>query len=152
MTTSSQSSLTFAAWVSTLSARGHSVLAASHAVPIQLWLRHPDGSVLHFMARGTRVTLRRYDGSDLTSLVLRSECDCEEHRTAGAGSRTVLTPGAVPAAEVVFDGAAELGWSGIEAGRLDVPTAAAMFDEMLAQLAPVPVADPVLRVRTRRSA
>ena len=80
--------------------------------------------------------------------MLRAECDCEEHRTAGAGSRTVLTPGAVPAAEVVFDGAAELGWSGIEAGRLDVPTAAAMFDEMLAQLAPVPVAEPVLPVRT----
>ena len=144
--------LTFAAWVAALSGRGHAVLAASHAVPVQLWLRPPDGSVLHFLARGTRVTLRRYAGSDLTSLVLRAECDCEEHRTAGAGSRTVLTPGAVPAAEVVFDGAAELGWSGIEAGRLDVPTAAAMFDEMLAQLAPVPVAEPVLPVRSRASA
>ena len=135
MTTSSQSSLTFAAWVSTLSARGHSVLAASHAVPIQLWLRHPDGSVLHFLARGTRVTLRRYDGSDLTSLVLRSECDCEEHRTAGAGSRTVLAAGAVPSAEVVFDGAEALGWTGYEAGLLDVATAAAMFEEMAAELA-----------------
>lgn len=131
---SSQTPSTFAAWVAALSARGHSVLAASHAVPIQLWLRRPDGSVLHFLARGTTVSLRRYDAGALTSLVLRSECDCEEHRTAGAGSRTVLTPGAVPVAEVVFDGAGELGWTGVEAGRLTVPAAATMFDEMAARL------------------
>jgi hypothetical protein len=135
MTTSSQTSLTFAGWVGALSGRGHSVLAATHAVPIQLWLRRRDGSVLHFLARGTRVTLRRYDASDLTSLVLRSECDCEQHRTAGAGSRTVLNPGAVPSGEVVFDGAEALGWTGYEAGLLDVATAAAMFDEMSAELA-----------------
>jgi hypothetical protein len=135
MTTSSQnSSLTFAAWVAALSARGHAVLAASHAVPIQLWLRRHDGTVLHFLARGTRVTLRQYDAGSLTSLVLRSECDCEEHRTAGAGARTVLTPGAVPVDEVVFDGAQALGWSGYEAGLLDLGTAAEMFEEMSAQL------------------
>ncbi len=135
MTTSSRTPLTFAAWVGALSARGYSVLAASHAVPIQLWLRRDDGTALHFLARGTSVTLRRYDASDLTSLVLRSECDCEEHRTAGAGSRTVLNPGAVASGEVVFDGAAALGWTGYEAGLLDVATAAAMFDEMSAELA-----------------
>jgi hypothetical protein len=123
------------AWVGALSARGYSVLAASHAVPIQLWLRDDDGTALHFLARGTSVTLRRYDASDLTSLVLRSECDCEEHRTAGAGSRTALNPGAVASGEVVFDGAAALGWTGYEAGLLDVATAAAMFDEMSAELA-----------------
>lgn len=134
MTTSSPSPLTFATWVAELSARGHAVLAASHAVPIQLWLRRADGSVLHFLARGTRVTLRQYDATDLTSLMLRSECDCEEHRTAGAGSRTVLAPGAVPAAEIVFDGAETLGWTGYEAGLLDVTTAAAMFEEMAAEL------------------
>ena len=135
MTTSSQTPSTFTAWVASLSARGHSVLAASHAVPIQLWLRHQDGSVLHFLARGTRVTLRQYGAADLTSLVLRSECDCEEHRTAGAGARTVLTPGAVPSAELVFDGAETLGWTGYEAGLLDVATAAGMFEEMSGELA-----------------
>ena len=135
MAPNSHTPRTFAAWVSSLSARGHSVLAASHAVPIQLWLRIPDGTVLHFLARGTRITLRQYAAADLTSLVLRSECDCEEHRTAGAGSRTVLTPGAAASAEVVFDGAAELGWTGIEAGLLDVPTAAGLFEEMAAELA-----------------
>lgn len=135
MTTSSQTPSTFTAWVASLSARGHSVLAASHAVPIQLWLRRQDGSVLHFLARGTRVTLRQYDAADLTSLVLRSACDCEEHRTAGAGARTVLTPGAVPSAELVFDGAETLGWTGYEAGLLDVATAAGMFEEMSGELA-----------------
>ena len=87
--------LTFATWVADLSARGHTVLAATHAVPIQLWLREPGepGSVLHFLARGTTVTLRRYAPTDLTTLLLRSECDCEEHRTAGAGTRTVLIGG-----------------------------------------------------------
>ena len=134
MSPSPQSPSAFAAWVSTLSARGFSVLAASHAVPVQLWLRTADGSVLHFLARGTRVTLRRYAGSDLTTLVLRSECDCEEHRTAGAGSRTVLNPGAAAAAEVVFDGAREFGWRGYEAGLLDIAGAAAMFDSMLEEL------------------
>ena len=34
-------SLTFATWVADLSARGHSVLAASHAVPIQLENERP---------------------------------------------------------------------------------------------------------------
>lgn len=135
MTTSSQTPFTFTAWVASLSARGHSVLAASHAVPIQLWLRRQDGSVLHFLARGTRVSLRQYDAADLTSLVLRSECDCEEHRTAGAGARTVLRPGSVPSAELVFDGAETLGWTGYEAGLLDVATAAGMFEEMSGELA-----------------
>ena len=129
-------SLTFATWVADLSARGHAVLAASHAVPVQLWLREPGdhGTVLHYLARGTRVTLRRYAATDLTALVLRAECDCEEHRTAGAGSRTVLNPGAAAAAEVVFDGARELGWRGYEAGLLDIAGAAAMFDSMLEEL------------------
>lgn len=125
-------SLTFATWVADLSARGHAVLAASHAVPVQLWLREPGdhGTVLHYLARGTRVTLRRYAATDLTALVLRAECDCEEHRTAGAGSRTVLTPGATPVAEVVLDGATEFGWSGAEAGLMDVATAAELFEEL----------------------
>ena len=124
--------LTFATWVADLSARGHAVLAASHAVPIQLWLREPGdhGTVLHFLARGTRVTLRRYAATDLTTLVLRAECDCPEHRTAGAGSRTVLTPGAVPVAEVVLDGARLFGWTGIEAGLLDIATAAELFEDL----------------------
>lgn len=127
--------LTFAAWTDGLRRRGFRVLAASHAVPVQLWLVTPDESALHLLARGTRLTLRRYASDDLTALVLRSECDCEEHRTAGAGVRTVLTPGAQPVTEVVFDGAAERGWRGCEAGLLDVASAASILDRLLEELA-----------------
>lgn len=119
--------LTFAQWIAALSREGYGVLAASHAVPVQLWLQTGDGAVLHFLARGTRLTLRAYDEADLTALILRSECDCEEHRTAGAGVRTVLTPGAVPTAETAFDGATELGWTSVEAGLVDIAFAAEVF-------------------------
>ena len=126
--------LTFSTWTTDLSRRGFGVLAASHAVPVQLWLVTPDDTALHLLARGTRVTLRTYAASDLTAMVLRSECDCEEHRTAGAGVRTVLAPGAQPLTEVVFDGAAERGWRGCEAGLLDIASAAEILERLLASL------------------
>lgn len=125
----------FAAWTTALTERGLSVLASSHAVPVQLWAREPGHGVLHFTARGTTVALRRYRANDLTGLILRAECDCAEHRTAGAGQRTVLVPGAVPLAERVVDGRVEFGWGGIEAGLLDVPSAAVLFDRLHEQLA-----------------
>ena len=126
--------LSFTDWVADLARHGFEVLAATHAVPIQLWLRTADGAALHFLARGTRLTLRRYDERDLAALILRAACDCEEHRTAGAGVRTVLVPGAVPVAEAVFDGAAELGWRGYEAGRVDVWFAAEVFTGLLPEV------------------
>jgi hypothetical protein len=129
------SPLTFTAWTAALSARGYTVLPSSHAVPVELWLRTAQQSVLHLRARGTRVTLRRYSAGALAGLMLRSECDCEDHRAAGATVRTTLTPGAVPLAEVVYDGAANLGWVGYQAGLLDVPSAAVLFDRLLAELA-----------------
>lgn len=129
--------LTFSAWSNALADRGLTLLPASHAVPVELWIRDRD-QVLHLSARGTTVSLRRYAGSDLTGLILRSECDCEEHRVAGAGRRTVLTPGAIPSAEARIDGRSEFGWTTIEAGLLDVPTAAVLFDRLLTEL-PVPV-------------
>lgn len=133
MTPSSASPLTFAAWTTTLSRRGLGVLPSSHAVPVEIWARDQE-SVLHFRARGTSVILRRYQASDLTGLILRAECDCEEHRMAGAGQRTVLRPGAAPSAEHRVDGASEFGWSGFEAGLIDVPTAAILFDRLLTDL------------------
>jgi hypothetical protein len=126
-------SLTFPTWLDRLRASGHRVLLA-HAVPAQLWLARPDGTVLHLLARGTTVTLRRYDASALATVVLRSECDCESHRTAGAGSRVALVPGAEPIAEAVLDGAAELGWRSVEAALLPVPRLAAVFDLLSAEL------------------
>jgi hypothetical protein len=126
--------LTFAAWTASLTARGYTVLPASHAVPIELWLRTAHNEVLHLRARGTAVTLRRYTAAALAGLILRSECDCEEHRTAGAATRTTLVPGAVPTAEAVYDGAADLGWVGYQAGLLDVPSASVLFDRLLPQV------------------
>ena len=126
--------LTFSAWTSALTAQGFTVLPSSHAVPIELWLRTPRNEVLHLRARGTRVVLRRYTAAALAGLILRSECDCEEHRTAGAATRTTLAPGSVPLAEAVYDGAADLGWVGYQAGLLDVPTAAALFDRLLPEV------------------
>jgi hypothetical protein len=130
-----ESPLTFTAWSASLTARGFTVLPSSHAVPIELWLRTPHNEVLHLRARGTSVTLRRYAAASLAGLILRSECDCEEHRTAGATTRTTLMPGAVPLAEVVFDGRSELRWTGYEAGLLDIDTAAALFDRLLPEAA-----------------
>ena len=134
--------LTFAAWTSALTQRGFTVLPSSHAVPIELWLRTPRNEVLHLRARGTAVTLRRYSAAALAGLILRSECDCEEHRTAGATTRTSLVPGSVPLAETVYDGAAELGWVGYQAGLLDVASASVLFDRLLPDVAP----DAVIRV------
>lgn len=133
-----ETTLSFATWTAALSARGFTVLPSSHAVPIELWLRTPvrggGNDVLHLRARGTSVTLRRYSAAVLAGLILRSECDCEEHRLAGAATRFALTPGAVPLAEAVYDGAAELGWSSHEAGLLGVPAAAVLLDELLPQV------------------
>lgn len=128
------SPLTFQTWTAALSARGWTVLRPSHPVPVQLWLRAGD-EVRHFFARGTRFVLRSYSSSDLTSMILRAECDCAEHRTAGAGHRTVLVPGAVPLDEVVLDGRATFGWSTYEAGLADVPTAAGVLESLLARSA-----------------
>lgn len=127
--------LTFSAWTEALRRRGFTVLAPSHAVPVQLWLLTPDGSALHLLARGSRLTLSRYAATDLAAMVLRSECDCQEHRTRGAAVRTVLTTGAVPVAQAVYDGADRRGWRAFEAGLADVATAAEIFEELLRELA-----------------
>jgi hypothetical protein len=141
--------LDFSTWTAALAARGFTVLSPSHAVPVQLWLRTGD-DVLHLSAQGTRVVLRRHAATDLTSLILRAACDCEEHRTAGASSRTVLAPGAQPLDEAVLDGAALFGWSSWEAGLLDVPTAAGILESLLARLGVVPVVPAVSEVSEGR--
>jgi hypothetical protein len=126
----------FTSWTADLTRRGFGVLSASHAVPVELWAVPPGdpGWVLQLRARGTRVALRRYAACDLATLVLRSECDCAEHRAAGASARTVLVPGAVPEAEVTYDGAARNAWRSHEAGLLRVDAAARIFEELLARL------------------
>jgi hypothetical protein len=130
------SRLSFTSWTHALSARGYAVLAASHAVPVSLWLLDPAREqVLHFTARGTRLRLAAYDRSDLTTLLLRAECDCEAHRQAGASSRTVLRPGALPQEEHVLDGGQVFGWTGHEAALLPLEQAAGILESLLARLA-----------------
>ena len=119
--------------LSTLAPRGLRVLPQSHLVPVDVWLAGP-GSLLHLTGRSTRVRLRTYSASDLTTLEVRSECDCRSHRDAGAAERVVLRPGALPTAEAVYDGAAHHGWTGVEAARLGVLELVPVLDVLLADL------------------
>ena len=135
------SSFTFASWTRALSARGFGVLPSSHAVPVSLWLRDGDADsgpenerVLHFAARGTRLRLAVYRPSDLTTLILRAACDCEEHRQAGATGRIVLNPGAAPLEVHELEGASVFGWTGHEAALLSLQDAAGIFESLLARL------------------
>lgn len=120
---------TLAAWAQALAARGLTVLPSSYVVPVELWLRAADGGVLHVRARGARVTLRVYDASALGAVLVRAECDCEEHRTAGAVLRTTVLPAAVPVAEFTHDGDGL--WTSYEAGLLTVAQAAPVVDALL---------------------
>ena len=131
------SSFDFTRWTRALTARGYAVLPSSHAVPVSLWLREGDpldGRVLHFGARGTRLRLSVYEPSDLTTLILRAACDCEEHRQAGAAGRVVLNPGAVAVEVHELDGAAVFGWRGHEAALLPVQAAAGVFESLVAHV------------------
>lgn len=124
-----------AAWARALLPRGLHVLPHSHAVPVDVWMRDQRRDLLlHLRARGTRVTLRAYAARDLATAILRAECDCAEHRAAGAAHRSVLVPGAVPLAEAVYAGESEAGWTGIEAGLLRLDGAAALFELLLGRL------------------
>jgi hypothetical protein len=115
-----------------LARHGLTVLPASHAVPVLLWLRTAGDDVLLVTARGTRIALNAYRSSDLTAVLLRSECNCPEHRRAGAAWRTVLRPGAEPWHEARLDGADRHGWRGYEAGLLTVAEAMPYVLELLA--------------------
>jgi hypothetical protein len=132
-----------ATWAGVTAARDLRTLPQSRFVPVDAWLIDPrrPSEVLNLLARGTRVRLRVYDRSDLTTLLLRAECDCEEHRLAGAVGRPVLNPGAAPRAEATYDGAARAGWSGVAAGLLRPDEVAPVLDELLRALEDVDGAD-----------
>ena len=125
---------TFSGWTRSLGARGYDALPASHAVPVSLWLRDSAGDrVLHFAARGTHLRLTTYRPTDLTTLLLRAACDCEEHRQAGATGRMVLNPGAAPLESHEIDGAQVFGWRGHEAALLSLQEAAGFFESLLSR-------------------
>lgn len=120
----------------TLRTAGLALLPASHRVPLTLLLRPfaDDGTVLRLTARGTTLRLEQYAASALTVALLRAECDCEEHRVAGAAHRTVLAPDTVPDAVGAIDGAARFGWRGIEAALLDPDQVVPYLEELLDRL------------------
>lgn len=124
-------------WAHVLERHGLRVLPHSHFVPLDVWLVHPQAprQLWRLLARGTSVRLTSYDRSDLTTLLLRAECDCEEHRLAGASGRPVLAPGTTPLAEAVYDGSSRAGWTGVRAGLLRRDEAAPILDELWADLA-----------------
>ncbi len=121
-------------WADVLNVHALRPLPASIFVPIDAWLadlRTPS-RLLRLTARGTSVRLAAYDAGDVTTLLVRAECDCEEHRLAGAVGRPSLAPGATPLDQAVYDGAARAGWTGVAAGRLDRDEVAPILDELYA--------------------
>jgi hypothetical protein len=118
--------------LASLAPHGLTVLPQSHLVPVDVWLRDGAGALLHLRGRGTTLRLRAYDASDLTAVLLRSECDCRAHREAGAAHRVALRPGARPVSEAAYDGAARHGWSGVEAAMLRGEALADVLQELLA--------------------
>lgn len=131
---------------SALHTAGLALLPASERVPLTLLLRpsttdaHPDPRLLRLTARGTTVRLEAYDAADLTVALLRAECDCQEHRAAGAAYRSMLAPGAVPTSSVAIDGTQRFGWRAIEAAMLGPDDVAPLLVELLDRLPQSPVA------------
>src|SRR4051794_29268632 len=97
--------------LATLAPHGYAVLPQSHLVPVDVWLRS-SASLLHLTGRGRPVRRRPSAEPALTVVLLRAGCACGSHREAGAAAGVVLGPGAVPAVEAVYDGAARHGWTG----------------------------------------
>ncbi|REF38142.1 hypothetical protein [Thermasporomyces composti] len=127
----------FATWTRSLSDRGLDVVPPSHPVPVRLSILPPDGGLLEFRCRGTRVTLERYAEADVLLVVPEAwcACGCGRHLPAPmTPPRVAVRPGARPIATAVYDGAVERGWSGYEAGLLRVEEAAVLLDALLPAL------------------
>jgi hypothetical protein len=123
-------------WVHVLRAHGLRALPHSRFVPVDAWLvdlRSPS-LVLRLLARGTTVRLAAYERDDVTTLLLRAECDCEEHRLAGAAARAALRPAARPLTDAAYDGAARAGWTGVAAGLLRPDDVAPVLELLWRQL------------------
>ncbi|MET9023601.1 hypothetical protein ABZV93_26880 [Actinopolymorpha sp. NPDC004070] len=129
----------FAAWTRTLFDRGLRVVPPSHPAPVRLWALLPAGGLLHFRCHGTTVDLERYAEGDFlfADPAPRCDCGCGEHLPAPqAPPRLVLRTHTQPADGVRYDGAAEQGWRGFEAGLLTVDAAAEVFNRLVTDLLP----------------
>jgi hypothetical protein len=114
-----------------LAARGQRLLPGSHAVPVDVLVRQPDGAIARFTARGTTIRLALFSADALSSIVLDAECGCGQHHQPAGPARTALRAGAVPLLERVIDGRLAFGWTSHEAGLLRLAQAAPYYFELL---------------------
>jgi hypothetical protein len=133
--------MNFAYWTRALSARGLTLVALTHSTPIQVCVLAPDGGLIMFKCRGTRVTMERFPATALLVAAPAAGRGCECGRSHGddpvddsAAPRYIVPVGARPAQVVEYDGRAERGWSGHEAGLLSPDDAAPLFDALWARL------------------
>jgi hypothetical protein len=119
------------AFADLLASRGLRLLPGSYAVPVDVMVELPDGTVAHFTARGTTITLALHAKSALQSMVIPPECGCGQHHEPVGPTRTALRAGAVPLTERTIDGELAFGWTGHEAGLLRLADAAAYFFGLL---------------------
>lgn len=113
------------------------VVGTATTVPVRL-LATTHGAVVEFTGTGTRLRLRVHEPSVLQYVALTSDCDCGVHHAdpyrTSPTTKVVLDPSAAPRQELVRDGAALYGWTGVRAATLPVPLAAGHLDSMLADL------------------
>ena len=121
------------AFADLLASRGLRLIPGSYAVPVDVLVELTDGTVAHFTARGTTITLALYAPSALQALVIPPDCGCGQHHEPIGPTRTALRAGAVPLAERTIDGELAFGWTGHEAGLLRLADAATHFFELLAR-------------------
>lgn len=127
----------FVAWTRVLSARDLQVVPPSHSVPVELWALRQDGGVLHFRCRGRSVRLVEYADDAIVLAEPASTCGCGCGLTAKLPESTPrlrLAPDARPTRMVEYVGPPAAPWTGHQAGLLRVPEAAALFDQLLAEL------------------
>ncbi|GAA1569934.1 hypothetical protein GCM10009789_24370 [Kribbella sancticallisti] len=128
--------MNLSAFADLLASRGLRLLPGSHAVPVELLVQLPDGTIARFTARGTRLRLRHYSPDALTSLTIEAECGCGDHHPQTGPNRVTLSAFAVPLAEHTIDGELLFGWQHHEAGALRLADAATHFFTLLPLLTP----------------
>ena len=127
----------FAAWTRALHVRGFRVVPPSHAAPVRIWALLPAGGLLHFQCQGTTVRLERYAEDAVLFADPVGHCDCGCGRRLSATPtppRLVVRADARPVDAAFLDGSRRRGWRGHEAGLLSVTEAAAMFEDLLAEI------------------
>lgn len=115
-----------------LDAHGLRLLPGSFAVPVNLLVELPDGSIAHFTASGTTIRLALHDPHALTSIVVPTDCGCGKHHKRTGPRRTVVDTQATPLVERSIDGTTAFGWHAHEAGLLRPAGALPYFFDLLA--------------------